>query len=141
MAEGTPRDARPRVTTSRRRRALARVRPGSPPGALPPPEPGSTASRRIAVIAYTHEGVTETEGKTLDEALAATGPGVRWINIDGPDAPTLQRLGAHFKLHPLALEDVLTGPQRPKVERYADHYFMILRMLRPAVPGQVDIDE
>jgi magnesium transporter len=131
MAEDTPREARPRATTSpRRRRTLARVRPGSPPGALPPPDPGTTAARRITVIAYTPEAVTETEGKTLEEALAAAGPGVRWINVDGADAPMLQRLGAHFKLHPLALEDVLTGPQRPKVERYTDHFFMILRMLR-----------
>ncbi len=131
MAEGTPREARPRATTSpRRRRALSSVRPGSPPGALPPPEPGATTAKRITVIAYTHDAVTETEGKTLEEALLAAGPGVRWINIDGADAPLLQRLGAQFKLHPLALEDVLTGPQRPKVERYTDHFFMILRMLR-----------
>src|SRR5204863_2707649 len=128
MAEGTPREARPRATTTPRprRRHLARVRPGSTPGALPPPEPGPTTPRRISVIAYTHDAVTETEGKTLEEALAAAGPGVRWINIDGADAPLLQRLGTQFGLHPLALEDVLTGPQRPKVERYADHFFMIL---------------
>ena len=142
MAEGTPREARPRATTSlRRRRVLPRVRPGSPPGALPPPEPGPTAPKRITIIAYTHEAVTETEGKTLEEALAAAGPGVRWINVDGADASLLQRLGAHFKLHPLALEDVLSGPQRPKVERYTDHFFMILRMLRCTIPGQVDIDD
>jgi magnesium transporter len=126
---------------SSRRRSLARIRPGSTPGTLPPPEPGTTTPRRIGVIAYTHDAVTETEGKTLEEALAAAGPGVRWINVDGADAPVLQRLGAHFKLHPLALEDVLTGPQRPKVERYTDHYFMILRMLRCTTPGQVDIDD
>jgi magnesium transporter len=101
----------------------------------------ATTPRRISVIAYTHEAVTETEGKTLEEALAAAGPGTRWINIDGADAPLLQQLGAHFRLHPLALEDVLTGPQRPKVERYADHFFMILRMLRCTNPGRLDIDD
>jgi magnesium transporter len=111
------------------------------PGTLPPPDPAAAERRRITVIAYTHDAVTETEGKTLEEALAAAGPGVRWINVDGPDAGVLQRLGAHFRLHPLALEDVLTGPQRPKIERYADHYFMILRMLRIASPGHADLDD
>ena len=111
------------------------------PGTLPPADPGAAERRCITVIAYTREALTETEGKTLEEALAAAGPGVRWINIDGPDPAVLQRLGAHFKLHPLALEDILTGPQRPKVERYADHYFMVLRMLRSVAPGQTEIDE
>ena len=111
------------------------------PGTLPPVDPDAAERRRITVIAYTHDAVTETEGKTLEEALAAAGPGVRWINIDGADAGVLERLGAHFKLHPLALEDVLSGPQRPKIERYADHYFMILRMLRLASAGQPDVDD
>jgi len=111
------------------------------PGTLPPPDPTAAERRCITVIAYTTDAVTEAEGKTLEEALAAVGPGVRWINIDGADAGVLQRLGAHFKLHPLALEDVLSGPQRPKIERYADHYFMILRMLRLASAGQPEIDD
>src|SRR5713101_1367064 len=125
----------------RQRRHLPRIRPGTMPGTLPPRDPGAEEWRRITVIAYTHDTVTETEGKTLEDALAAAGPGVRWINIDGADAGALERLGAHFKLHPLALEDVLSGPQRPKIERYADHYFMILRMLRLASAGQPEIDD
>ncbi len=111
------------------------------PGTLPLPDPTAAEGRRITVIAYTSDAVTETEGKTLEEALAAAGPGVRWINIDGADTGVLQRLGAHFKLHPLALEDVLGGPQRPKIERYADHYFMILRMLRLASARPPEIDD
>jgi magnesium transporter len=111
------------------------------PGTLPPLDTDAVERRRITVIAYTPDGVTETEGKTLEEALAAAGPGVRWINVDGADTSVLQRLGAHFKLHPLALEDVLSGPQRPKVERYAEHYFMILRMLRLAAAGHAEIDD
>ena len=111
------------------------------PGTLPPPEPGAAAVKRVHVIAYASEGVTETEGKTLAEALTAAGPGVRWINVDGADAALLREIGAHFKLHPLALEDVLTAPQRPKVERYADHYFMVLRMLHATGAHGIDIDE
>ncbi len=139
MADTPRREPRPRATTSSRRRGLAHIRPGTTPGTLPPPELGAATPKRICVIAYTTDAVTETEGKTLEEALAAAGPGVRWINVDGADAALLQRLGAHFKLHPLALEDVLTGPQRPKVERYTDHYFMILRMLRCPTPRGAEI--
>jgi magnesium transporter len=95
----------------------------------------------VHVIAYTHAAVTESEGKTLEEALASAGPGVRWINVDGADATLLHEIGARFKLHPLALEDVLSVPQRPKVERFADHYVLLLRMLRCLAPHEADIDE
>jgi magnesium transporter len=137
MPEMTRREPRQRA----RRHRLPRVRPGTMPGTLPPLDPAAAERRCVRVIAYTRDAVTETEGKTLEEALAAAGPGVRWINVDGADTAVLQRLGAHFKLHPLALEDVSSGPQRPKIERYADHYFMILRMLRLSAAGQPEIDD
>src|SRR5262249_10890494 len=140
MPEITRREPHQRSAEAPRRRHLPRIRPGTMPGTLPSPDPGAAERRRITVIAYTRDAVTETEGKTLEAALAAAGPGVRWITIDAPDAGVLQRLGAHFTLHPLALEDVLAGPQRPKIERYADHDFMILRMLRLTSPRPLEID-
>jgi magnesium transporter len=135
------REPRQAAAPARRRRRLARVQPGTMPGTLPPPDPGAAARRRITVIAYTRDEVAESEGKTLEEALAGAGPGVRWINVDGADAGLLQRLGAHFTLHPLALEDVLSGLQRPKVERYTDHYFMVLHMLRCTTGVRPDVDD
>ena len=46
-----------------------------------------------------------------------------WINIDGlGDVELLRRLGEHFGLHPLALEDVLNTSHRPKIEEYHEHY-------------------
>jgi magnesium transporter len=58
---------------------------------------------------------------------------ITWINVDGlGDVGTLARLGEHFGLHPLALEDVLNVPQRPKVERYDKHMFVVMRTMRLA---------
>src|SRR5262245_29435340 len=85
MPETTRREPRAPAATPPRRRQLARIRPGTLPGTLPPQDPEAAARRRVTVIAYTHDAVTETEGKTLEEALAAAGPGVRWINVDGAD--------------------------------------------------------
>jgi magnesium transporter len=142
MSDIPPREVRRREVTSSRRRDLARIRPGTLPGTLPPPEPGAVP-KRVHVIAYTRGAVTETEGKTLEEALAAAGSGVRWINVDDPDPALLHEIGDRFKVHPLALEDVLSAPQRPKVERYADHYFMVLRMLRvrEGAAGGIDAEQ
>jgi magnesium transporter len=55
---------------------------------------------------------------------------VRWIEMNGlGDVETLRALGAKFDLHPLALEDVLNVGQRPKIEPYPGHLFVIVQMV------------
>ncbi len=57
---------------------------------------------------------------------------VRWIDIDGlGDVDLLRDLGEKYGLHPLALEDVLNMGQRPKVEHYEDHLFIVSHMVYP----------
>jgi magnesium transporter len=62
---------------------------------------------------------------------------VRWINVDGLGDPDVIRAFAEkYDLHPLAVEDVLHVPQRPKVDTYTAHgevhgrIFAVARMLR-----------
>src|SRR5438445_4073266 len=115
-----------------RRSRVARVRPGTPPGTLV--AAGVPTPARISVVAYNREGATERPDVGVDDALAAVAPGgVTWINVDGlGDPDVLARLGERFGLHPLALEDVLNVPQRPKVERFDKHMFVVLRTMRLA---------
>ena len=115
-----------------RRHRVARVRPGTQPGTLV--AAGTPAPARVSVIAYNREGATERRDVTIDDGLAALAPGgVTWINVDGlGDTTVLTRLGERFGLHPLALEDVLNVPQRPKVERYDKHMFVVMRTMRLA---------
>jgi magnesium transporter len=55
---------------------------------------------------------------------------VTWINIDGlGDVTALMALGEKFRLHPLALEDVLNVGQRPKMELFDDYLFIIAHMV------------
>ncbi|MEZ4388919.1 MAG: magnesium/cobalt transporter CorA [Candidatus Krumholzibacteriia bacterium] len=62
-------------------------------------------------------------------------PTVTWINVDGVhDEQVIRVLGERFGVHPLALEDVANTHQRPKLEDYDDHLFVVCRMLR-AEPG------
>ena len=54
---------------------------------------------------------------------------VTWVNVDGlGDADVILRLGEIFKLHNLALEDVSSVRQRPKVEEYGESVFVVARM-------------
>jgi magnesium transporter len=86
----------------------------------------------IHVIRFGHAGVEETRVETIDDALARLAPdSVTWINVDGLGDPAVfARLGERLGVHPLALEDVLNVPQRPKVERFDKLMFVILRMMR-----------
>ena len=107
-----------------------RIRPGTLPGTLVPHE-DAVAPARLSVIRFSREAFDEREVATVDEAMAAVLPGgITWINVDGLDARVLSRLGEHFGLHPLALEDAMNVPQRPKAERYEKHYLLILQSLR-----------
>lgn len=59
---------------------------------------------------------------------------VTWIDVQGyGDEEIIRAIGAHFRLSPLALEDAINAPQRPKSEVYADHHLIISRV--PIVDG------
>jgi magnesium transporter len=74
--------------------------------------------RRVLVNATLAETFRELEARP--DALA-------WIGLYRPDAELMSALAAEFDLHPLAIEDALTAHQRPKVERYGDTRFMVLK--------------
>jgi magnesium transporter len=48
-----------------------------------------------------------------------------WLDVQDPDAATIDLLGREFGFHPLALEDAAHGHQRPKVDRYGEYYFLV----------------
>src|SRR5688572_10873869 len=119
-------------TLGARRRRLMRVRPGTPPGTLVASD--TPAPSRVSVLTWTRTTASYEEVPSVDVALAKITPGaITWINVDGlGDVGTLAKLGERFGLHPLALEDVLNVPQRPKVERYDNHMFVVMRTMRLA---------
>lgn len=54
-----------------------------------------------------------------------------WLHVQGvASGETLARIGDHFGLHPLALEDIHNAGQRPKVEEYDGLLFLILSLPR-----------
>ncbi len=52
--------------------------------------------------------------------------GLRWINIERPGPIDQAWLEEHFDFHPLALEDVRSRNQRPKIDEYPDYLFIVL---------------
>jgi magnesium transporter len=60
------------------------------------------------------------------ERVAPPPAGVlRWIDLCAQDPPQLELLRERFDLHPLAIEDCAHFDQRPKMEEYLDHVFLV----------------
>lgn len=56
--------------------------------------------------------------------------GMAWIGLYRPSPDEIRAIAEEFSLHPLAVEDALTGHQRSKLERYGDTLFVVLRPAR-----------
>ena len=78
----------------------------------------------LRVLSFGGEAVQEEKEERLPALLAAGTP--LWVDITGPDDHEADLLRDVFHFHPLAIEDTRNQHQRPKVEEYADHLFLIL---------------
>jgi magnesium transporter len=52
-----------------------------------------------------------------------------WVGLHEPDKTEMDQVSELFDLHPLAVEDVLNAHQRPKLERYDETLFLVLKSL------------
>lgn len=79
------------------------------------------------------EGERSESPSTLADTyryLRRTPGSMAWIGLYRPTEMQLQSLAVEFDLHELALEDAIVAHQRPKLERYGDTLFVVLRAAR-----------
>ncbi|RPF37253.1 magnesium and cobalt transport protein CorA [Streptomyces sp. TLI_185] len=109
----------------------------------PPPEPSEVAS--VVQAALYRDGVRVSAPATLAETfreLRDQPSGMAWIGLARPTEGELLSLAAEFDLHPLSVEDAMEAHQRPKLERYGDTLFVVLRAARYLdAPEEVDFGE
>jgi len=128
-------------------RTVRRSAPGAPPGTVGPPEPTAMVTR-IDVVAYGPDALIEEQGVDIARlaALREAGPEagspawpVLWIDVLGlADNQALEALRALFDLHPLVIEDVVNTGQRPKIEDYDAHDFIVLRIVPRDIAGHTE---
>jgi magnesium transporter len=58
------------------------------------------------------------------------GDGFVWIGLHEPEADQMHDVATVFGLHRLAVEDAVHAHQRPKVERYDDTLFLVLKTVK-----------
>ncbi len=91
----------------------------------------SAAGPVVRLIGYGPDALEESPVLDIDSLPQQLDRySVTWINVDGlADLELIRRLGNLFGLHRLSLEDVVNVHQRPKVEEYEDHVFIVTRMI------------
>jgi magnesium transporter len=134
-------------------RRFKKAKPGSAPG-IEPHElaslPSTPGAARITCIDYCPTEVRFEEVKDISQFIIGHRPDwskVRWINVDGlTDLDAIGALAEKYALHPLAIEDVLHVPQRPKVESYETsgafqaRLFIVARMMQ-LVDGHIHSEQ
>jgi magnesium transporter len=106
---------------------------GLPPGTLVHVGRRIMDKTKITVMDYSPRRVVEKEVKRIEDCFRFRDTStVTWINIDGVhDADVIQKVGTHFRVHPLVLEDIMNTTQRPKLEDHGSYLYLVVRMTRP----------
>ncbi|WP_066905290.1 magnesium and cobalt transport protein CorA [Millisia brevis] len=108
----------------------------SPLEAIPVP-----AARAVIDCAVYIEGLRLPGTFTYRAALAEVrrrGEGFVWLGLLEPDARQMMDVAETFGLHELVVEDVVQAHQRPKLERYDDLLFLVLRTINYIEHDAVD---
>jgi magnesium transporter len=113
---------------------------GLPPGTLPEVET-EVGPTSIRLITYSPGELVERELSPEEIIGFPQGERVNWLDIVGHDRKALEACQQVFGLHPLLLEDIATPGQRPKLEDYGDHLFLVLSMLRGETDGEVEEEQ
>src|SRR3981081_72163 len=60
-----------------------------------------------------------------------------WLDISDPQSKDFELAARELNLHPLAVEDAQQRHERPKIDQYDDHYFIVFYALEESSPGVV----
>ncbi|HEX9885349.1 MAG TPA: magnesium/cobalt transporter CorA [Longimicrobiales bacterium] len=105
---------------------------GSAPGTLVHTGPHRVEQVRVRLLDYDAGDLHERTLERVQDSFPFAGePTVTWVNVDGlHDIELIEAVGQELGLHRLVLEDILSTGQRPKVEEYGDHFFVVLKMVQ-----------
>ena len=96
----------------------------------------------IALFNYGGARCEERVVTNLDELQAPADETVTWVNVGGVhNVEVLETIGKQFALHPLLLEDIANTDQRPKLDDYETHFFLVMKMLSLTDRGDILVEQ
>ncbi len=128
-----------RIPSLRIKRHASKL-PGTGPGQLNVHEHLSPPA--IKVTSYSEDELIFTDclsGEDISNVLASHPDKIHYIRINGlGDKKLLEDLAGNFGIHILEIEDVLNTYQRPKVEEYESHLFVVSRFVEASEVNSED---
>jgi len=103
--------------------------PGPTIPANPTPADPAPASSMVDSAIYLDGARVQSPADLAEtyQALRDNPGAIAWIGLLKPDDHEIGSLAEEFELHELAVEDAIVAHQRPKLERYGDTLFVVLR--------------
>jgi magnesium transporter len=91
--------------------------------------PGRRDGADAVIDCAVYVGGQRQEAVNPEDALriATERGGFVWLGLYAPSEEELSSIAEQYRLHPLAVEDAVYAHQRPKLERYDDALFMVLK--------------
>ncbi|WP_338673906.1 magnesium and cobalt transport protein CorA [Streptomyces sp. SCSIO 30461] len=135
-------DTTPRKHAWRRRFTPTGGSGGSAQHAPGAPSPIQKDQGSIVQAALYRDGRRVSSPDSLAETfrqLREEPRGMAWIGLHRPTESELLTLAEEFDLHELAVEDAMEAHQRPKLERYGETLFVVLRAAR-YLDAQEEVD-
>jgi magnesium transporter len=104
---------------------------GLAPGSLVHIGEKKSESVKISLMNYDAAHLEEKQLPTIDASFPYRDtPPATWVNVDGlHELNVVEKMGAHFGIHPLVLEDIVHTGQRTKVEEFDNYIYIVLKML------------
>ncbi|WP_242086375.1 magnesium/cobalt transporter CorA [Aestuariivivens sediminis] len=116
---------------SKKRSQFSKKKLGQVPGSVIYTGDRAKPKLSIDVFDYSKEQCTEKELKSVEESFAfKLSESTTWINLNGLNyVEAIEKLGEHYHIHPLVLEDIVNVNQRPKIDEFEDYLFVVVKML------------
>src|SRR6478609_2256941 len=96
----------------------------------------------LEMISFNEKSFSRVENIPIDDILEKCDrKSINWINVDGlTDVDLIKKIGKHFNLHYLLLDDIMNTDHRPKVDEYPEHLFLTLKMLYRMEGNEIDYE-
>ncbi|MCS6897288.1 MAG: magnesium/cobalt transporter CorA [Nitrospira sp.] len=115
---------------------------GLPPGTLV--HIGEKRAETIEITLFSYSASHCDERVVVDphELQPPADETVMWVNVGGVHkVDLLEAFGKQFGLHPLLLEDIANTDQRPKLDDYERHLFLVMKMLTVGEGGETLVEQ
>lgn len=102
-----------------------------PPGTMAYKGKKQATVTDIEIINYASDRYKSFHSNDVQDAFNFKGNNhVTWININGLNRlEDIEKVGQHYNIHALTLEDIVNTSQRPKIEEFENYMFIVFKML------------